>query len=118
MPAAAIRRTAAGSGEGVSHVERLELPEITVIGVQRADAVLEQDSCDVGVRDEIPANRCLARHALVGVQETVQLGDGTHVRQPEERGDVPEGFVRRQRCGEDARVRGDAPPARKYSVSP
>ncbi len=118
MPAAAIRRTAAGSGEGVSHVERLELPEITVIGVQRADAVLEQDGCDMGVRDEIPANRHLARHVLVGIYETVQLRHGTHVRQPEERGDVPEGFVRRQRCGEDARVRGDAPPARKYSVSP
>ncbi len=33
--------TAAGSGEGVSHVERLKFPEITVISVQRPDAVLE-----------------------------------------------------------------------------
>ena len=96
MPAAAISPT--GSGERVSHVERLEFPEITVIGVQCPDAVLKQDSCDVGVRDEVPANGCRARHVLVGVYETVQLRYGTHVRQPDERGDVPERFVRRQRC--------------------
>ena len=48
---AAIGPTAARSGKRVSQVDRLEFPEITVIGVQRADAVLEQDGCDVGVRD-------------------------------------------------------------------
>jgi len=88
---------AAGSGERVAQVKRLEFPEITVIGVQRADAVLEQDGYDVGVRDEVPANGGLARHLLVGIQETVQLRHGTHVRQPDERGDVPERFIRRQR---------------------
>jgi hypothetical protein len=98
MPAAAIGPTAAGSGERVSQVERLEFPGVTVIGVQRADAVLEQDSCDMSVRDQVAANRCLARYMLVGFYETVQLGHGTHVRQPDERGDVPERFVRRQRC--------------------
>jgi hypothetical protein len=72
--------------------------EVTVIGVQRADAVLEQDSCDMSVRDQIAANRCPASHMLVGIYEAVQLGNGTHVRQPDERGDVPERFVRRQRC--------------------
>ena len=62
----------------------------------------------MGVRDEVSANRCAARHVLVRVHETVQLGHGPHVRQADERGDIPEGFVRRQRRREDARMRGDA----------
>ncbi len=62
----------------------------------------------MGVRDEVPASGCRARYVLVGVYETVQLRYGTHVRQPDERGDVPERFVWRQRCREDAGVRGDA----------
>jgi hypothetical protein len=62
----------------------------------------------VGIGDEIPANRCPARDMPIGFHEAVQLGHGPHVRQPEECGDVPERFVRRQGCGENARVCGDA----------
>jgi hypothetical protein len=62
------------SRERVSHVEQRDFPEITVIGIERTDAVLEQNGCDVGVRDEVPPNGQLARHILAGVRETVQLG--------------------------------------------
>src|SRR5271166_50715 len=100
--------TRAGSGERISHVERLEFPEVAVIGIERADAVLKKDSCDVGVRDEVPPDRYVARHVLVSVHEAVQLRDGAHMRKTEQRGNIPESFGRRERRREDAWMSGDA----------
>ena len=57
----------AASGEGVPHIERLKFPEIAVIRVQRPDAVLEQDRRDVGVWDEVSANRHFSGYVLVRV---------------------------------------------------
>src|SRR2546429_279919 len=45
---------------------------------------------------------------LVGVYKTVQLRHRAHVRQPDERADIPERFVWRQGRREDARMRRDA----------
>jgi hypothetical protein len=92
----------------VAHLERLELPKIAVVGVERADAVLKKDRCNVDVVDKVPANRHVAGDVLIGVDEAVPLGQRAHVRQPEQRGDVSKRFGRRQRRGEDARMRGDA----------
>src|SRR5688500_4459345 len=48
--------------------------EIPIVGVDHADAVLEQNGRDVGVRDEIAANGYLARHVPV----SVLLVEGRH----------------------------------------
>ena len=50
IPAEAIGPPAS-SGERISQFERREFPEIAVIGVQRAHAVLEEDRCNVRIRD-------------------------------------------------------------------
>jgi hypothetical protein len=42
--------TTADSGKRISHFERLEFPKITIVRVQRPNAVLEQDRCNVGDR--------------------------------------------------------------------
>ena len=77
----AVRRRSAqtenwrrSSLERVAHVERLELPKIAVVGVERADAVLKEDRRNVDVRDEVPANRHVAGDVLIGVDEAVLLG--------------------------------------------
>jgi hypothetical protein len=59
------------SGERVSDVERWEFLEITIVRVERADAVLKQDRCDMRVGDEVPAHRRVARHMLKRVHESV-----------------------------------------------
>ena len=104
-PAEAIGAPAR-SGERISQFERREFPEIAVIGVQGADAMLEQDRCDVRSREQIAANGRLARHVFVG----------THVSQPDDRGDVPKrslsvistrGFIGREVQRNDGRERAE-----------
>ena len=104
-PAEAIGAPAR-SGERISQFERREFSEIAVIGVQGADAMLEQDRCDVRSREQIAANGRLARHVFVG----------THVSQPDDRGDVPKrslsvistrGFIGREVQRNDGRERAE-----------
>jgi hypothetical protein len=42
------------ASERVSQFKRWEFPEITIIGIQPANAVLEQDSRDVCIGDKVP----------------------------------------------------------------
>ncbi len=63
----------------ISQVETLKFPEIAIIGVQRADAVLEKDCCNMGVGYEIATDRYLCGQAPVRV---VQLGYRTHLGAP------------------------------------
>ena len=76
--------------------------------------MLEQDRCDVRIRDQIAANGRLARHVFVSIYETVRFGNGTHVSQPDDRGDVPKrslsvistrGFIGREVQRNDGRAR-------------
>src|SRR5262249_37320518 len=78
----------ARSSERVSNGQKLKFQEIAVIRVERWHAVLEQDSCDMGVRDEIAANGRRACYMPIGVKKSVQLGHSPHVRQSDQPGDV------------------------------
>ena len=102
-----IAPTAADFRERVSHVERCEFTEISIIRVERPDAVLEKDRREVSIGDEVSPDRHVAGDPPVGVQETVQLRHDAHVRQLEERCDIADRLVRAERRSEDARVCGD-----------
>ena len=54
-------------GEWVTHVERFEFPEISIIRVERPDTVLEKDRRDVSVRDEVSTHRHVAGDVLICV---------------------------------------------------
>ena len=75
------RLLALRAGEGIAQVEEREFPEIPIMGIQGPDTVLKQDGDEMGVRDEVAANRQAAGHMVVGFQESIQLGNRAHVRQ-------------------------------------
>jgi hypothetical protein len=72
----------AGSGEGVSHFEQLEFAEIPILGVDRADAVLEENGRDMGIGNEVAPNGCFARHFPVRIQKTIhaRVGGDAEIR--------------------------------------
>ena len=53
-----------GSRERVTHFEGFEFPEISIVRVERPDAVLEKDRRDMSVRHEVSAHRNVASDPL------------------------------------------------------
>ena len=47
--------------------------------IQRSDTVLEEDSHEVGIGNEIAASGNTIRYMAVGFKEAVQLGDGSYM---------------------------------------
>ena len=68
------------SGERVSQLKGLEFPEITIIRIDRANTVLEQDGRDMRVWYKISTNDCFAGDMLVGIEESVELGHRANMR--------------------------------------
>ena len=50
--------------------------------IERPDSVLEKDSRDVRVRNEVAAHRHMANDPFVCVQETFLFRHDAHMRQP------------------------------------
>jgi hypothetical protein len=91
----------------VPDVQELELPEVPVVGVQRAHTVLVQDRGQVRIRDEVAARRDAPRGVGVGTQEAFFLPDRAAVGQSQQGLDVVQGVGWRKRAFEVGCVRGD-----------
>jgi len=93
---------------GIGDLEEVELPEVPVDRVQPALAVLPEEGCQVGVGDEVAADREVGGHRTVDLKEPLLLREHAHARQAEEGLDVAEGIVGREGSGENSRMCGDA----------
>lgn len=91
--------------EGIGDLEEVELPEVPIDRVQPADAVLSEEGRQLGVRDEVAADREAGGHLTVDLKKSLPLREHAHARQAEEGLDVAQGIVGRERLGENSRMR-------------
>ncbi len=64
-----LGRTVLRSGQWITGFQEVELSKVDVVRIQRPDAVLPEDPCEVGVGDEVAADREAPDDLAVHVEE-------------------------------------------------
>jgi hypothetical protein len=96
------------SRERVANVQKVEFSEVPVVRVERGDAVLPKQRCEMSVGYVVSTGRHLLCHFAVQVPQAVFFGERADVQQVQKRLDVVRSFLRPQRVCKDRRVGRDA----------
>src|SRR5439155_15679044 len=105
--AAGSRWSSSGFFEGIADIEELELPEIGVVRVEGADAMLAKQRGQMSIRYAVPTSRHRSGDLPIQLPEALLLGQQAHVREAEQCIDVAPRFLGRERIAEDGVVGGD-----------
>jgi hypothetical protein len=92
------------SHEWIPHIEKIKLPEITVMGVQSDDPMLAEQCCQMSVRDQISSGRHVSRNLPISIPKTFFFTDHATMRNCQQRLDIAGSILVRERVIENGRV--------------